>query len=145
MLTLHHIGITTRNLRRLEAFYRDHFGAQVVRRGGWPGGQQGFDQCMGLHDSAVRIVLLRCGAAHLELFEFTRPQTLPAAEASVAREGLTHLAFQVSDCRAEYARLSAAGMRFNAQPLLTPVGAWFTYGHDPDGNIVELIQPPPGD
>ena len=63
----------------------------------------------------------------------------------MAREGLTHLAFQVSDCRAEYARLSAAGMRFNAPPLLTPVGAWFTYGHDPDGNIVELIQPPPGD
>jgi predicted enzyme related to lactoylglutathione lyase len=33
-------------------------------------------------------------------------------------------------------------MTFHAPPLTMPSGGVFAYGRDPDGNVVELLQPP---
>ena len=61
----------------------------------------------------------------------------------VCDQGITHICLQVTDIDAEYARLSAAGMRFHCAPQTAPGLCRATYGRDPDGNIVELIEPDP--
>ena len=58
---------------------------------------------------------------------------------------------EVVDIDAEYARLTAAGMRFNSPPISSPddvdkagLKVRVTYGRDPDGNSIELLETRPG-
>jgi hypothetical protein len=57
----------------------------------------------------------------------------------VCDHGITHLCLNVTDIDKEYERLNAAGMRFHCPPQ--HMGALkATYGRDPDGNVVELLE-----
>ena len=142
---LHHASITTRDIQRLAAFYRDLLGFEVVLETSWDGGNPAADAIYGLGDTAVRMVMLRTANAALELFEFVRPLGRAGdPERPVNDAGITHICLAVDDIEAEYARLSAAGMRFNCPPRHAPGLCKATYGRDPDGNIVELMEPEPG-
>ena len=79
--------------------------------------------------------------ARLEVFEFATPIQDRGSLRSVAKPGFSHIAFEVDDVFAEYERLQGA-MAFHAPPLEMPGGGIFAYGRDPDGNVVELLQPP---
>jgi predicted enzyme related to lactoylglutathione lyase len=74
----------------------------------------------------------------IELFEYHTPE--PRAGDSnrpVCDHGITHICLDVTDVKAEYERLVAAGMTFHCPPQ--DLGAaWATYGRDPDGNVIEL-------
>lgn len=50
------------------------------------------------------------------------------------------LVFTVTDIYAEYARLSAAGVRFIEKPTVRPWGAINMSFYDPDGNAVYMRQ-----
>ncbi len=52
------------------------------------------------------------------------------------------MCFVVDDCQADYERLVAAGMDFHCPPMGGGTGAKLTYGRDPDGNIIELLELP---
>ena len=54
--------------------------------------------------------------------------------------GITHLCLQVEDIDGEYERLKAAGMTFHCAPQKAGKGLRATYGRDPDGNVVELLE-----
>jgi catechol 2,3-dioxygenase-like lactoylglutathione lyase family enzyme len=57
----------------------------------------------------------------------------------VCDHGITHICLDVVDIDTEYERLRAAGMTFHCPPQ--GVGALrATYGRDPDGNVVELLE-----
>ena len=144
ILGLHHASITTGNLDRLTAFYRDQLGFAVVLETGWDGDNAQADTIFGLTGSAVRMVMLRTANAFLELFEFAHPASPErGADRPVFHQGLTHICIAVSDLEAEYARLSAAGMPFNSAPQLVPGLCRAVYGRDPDGNLIEFIEPDP--
>jgi hypothetical protein len=49
---------------------------------------------------------------------------------------------QVTDIEAEYERLKAAGMVFHCPPQSVGSELVATYGRDPDGNVVELLEVP---
>jgi catechol 2,3-dioxygenase-like lactoylglutathione lyase family enzyme len=84
--------------------------------------------------------MLRRGDSMLELFEFSFPDPRPqAASRPACDHGFTHVCFLVEDVAAEQARCEAAGMRFHSKPA-SAGGLAFTYGRDPDGNVVELLQ-----
>jgi hypothetical protein len=52
---------------------------------------------------------------------------------------ITHIRLDVTDVDAEYARLQAAGMVSHCPPQGN--GALrATYGRDPDGNVIELLE-----
>jgi hypothetical protein len=53
--------------------------------------------------------------------------------------GLHHASITTADIQ----RLKAAGMRFHCPPQYLAGLCGATYGRDPDGNIVELMQPDP--
>ncbi len=139
---LHHASITTPNRDRLVAFYRDQLGFAVVRESSWSGGAATADAIFGLADSAVKMTMLRTANAFLEIFEFDHPAGRPGdPDRPVCDAGVTHVCLCVTDIHAEHARLSAAGMRFHCPPQPATGVGWATYGRDPDGNIVELIEP----
>jgi catechol 2,3-dioxygenase-like lactoylglutathione lyase family enzyme len=138
---LHHASITTKNLDRLREFYCSQFGFVEVLASEWAGDNPTADAIFGLPGSAVRMVMLRADNAFLELFEFAHPQGRAGDPLRpVCDAGYTHICIAVDDIDADYARLTAAGMTFNCPPQNARGLGRATYGRDPDGNLVELIQ-----
>ena len=135
---IHHTAISTPDLERALAFYRDLLGATLVTDFEWPVGLEVADRIVGLQGSSARAVMLRLGNAMIELFEFSAPKPRPGdPERPVSDHGITHICLDVSDVDAEYDRLLGAGMRFHCPPQ--QLGALrTTYGRDPDGNVIEL-------
>lgn len=141
---LHHASITTADLDRLRRFYCDLLGFEVAFEYAWDAGNAAADAIYGLRDSAVRMAMLHTANACLELFEFANPIGKPGdPQRPICDQGYTHICLQVADIDAEYRRLRAAGMEFNCPPQTMPGLCSATYGRDPDGNIVELMEPDP--
>jgi catechol 2,3-dioxygenase-like lactoylglutathione lyase family enzyme len=137
---LHHCAIATDNIERLVEFYCGAFGFQQVNEGRWDIGNQVLDSIVGLKDTAARYAMLRAGHCFLELFQYSSPTPAPGDPRRRACDpGLTHLCLSVTDIDAEFERLSALGMHFHAPPFRSDVMRT-TYGRDPDGNIVELME-----
>lgn len=139
---IHHIAVSTPNLDRIVAFYRDVIGAEVVYEGGWEQGSDVIDGIVGLKGSAAKQAMLKMGNAYLEFFEYVSPAGATKDPGyGVNDHGYTHFALDVQDIDAEYERLSANGMTFHCAPPAfegRPVRA--TYGRDPDGNVIEIQQ-----
>ena len=137
---VHHTGISTPDLDRAIHFYRDQLGFEVLTRFIMPPGSPGMDEMLALPGVGFSAALMRLGRTMIEVFQFTDPEPAEApARRRVCDHGLTHLCFQVDDVKAEYERLSAAGMVFHCAPK-SGDGATYVYGRDPDGNAIELIE-----
>jgi len=135
---IHHTAISTPDLDRALAFYRDLLGLRVVADFAWPVGTEVADRITGLHESSARAVMLQAGNAFVELFQYQTPAPRPGdPRRPVADHGITHLCFDVTELDAEYERLRAAGMTFHCPPQDLG-GVRSTYGRDPDGNVIEL-------
>lgn len=140
MISVNHVAISTPDVDRLAAFYRDAFGFTESFQYVWNKGDRVIDTIMGLPDSAGRAVMLELGLMSLELFQFSDP--VPRAgnpERPVCDHGITHVCFKVDDVQSEYARLQSAGMAFHSPPQQVG-GLSCVYGRDPDGNVIELLE-----
>lgn len=116
----HHVAICTPNFATLRTFYVDTLGLHVV--GGFPG---------------RNIIFIDAGSTTIELIERHEPLHR-------ARQGLTHLAFQINDIDAAYSELSAKGVSFHVLPKPFPDDqpqVRLAFFKDPDGNDLELVQP----
>ena len=141
ILGIHHTAIATRDIEALSAWYIDMFGLEKRCDDGWANAPE-LDQIVGLQNSAARFMLLSGGNHCIELFEFSSPDSEDhTPNRPVNKPGFTHVCFAVDDIVAEHARLSAAGMKFFSTPTIAagrPLVA--SYGRDPDGNVIELLQ-----
>ena len=138
---IHHTAISTGDMERALRFYKDLLGFEEVFNFEWQAGNTVVDNITGLRDSAAQVVMLRAGNACVELFQYAAPS--PKAgdpNRPVCDHGITHLCLEVSDIEDEYARLKAAGMHFHCPPQGAGNGLRATYGRDPDGNVVELLE-----
>lgn len=134
----HHVAISTPDLERALAFYRDLLGLEEIGRTHWPAGTRQINRVLGLEDSAATQVMLQGHNLCLELFQFSLPETRPEeGERPVNRHGITHFCLDVKGIDALYQRLLEAGVRFHAPPQDFG-GAKATYARDPDGNVFEL-------
>lgn len=135
-----HTAISTPDLDRLARFYCEVLGFTCLSEGDWPVGSGVIDEVIGLNGSSARSVVLGLDGTAVELFEFRSPQPAPqSADRPACDHGYTHLCLGVTDMQAEYARLSAAGMRFHSPPRRMG-RVMMAYGRDPDGNIIELFE-----
>lgn len=141
---LHHVSITTGNFDRMVDFYCDLLGFTVALEFSWDGDSPTSDAIFALEDTAVRMAMLKTSNAFFEIFEFSNPVgKANEPQRPVCDKGVTHMCLTVGDIDGEYARLLAAGMRFHCPPQMAQGLCRATYGRDPDGNIVELIEPEP--
>ena len=139
---INHVAISTGDIVSLSAFYQETLGFEEVFKLNWDVGDQTLDNITGLNDSSAKIIMLKCGNACLELFEYQTPPPKPGDEnRPVCDHGITHLCLQVTDIDSEYNRLKNAGMRFHCPPQ-TVGDLRATYGRDPDGNVIELLEAP---
>ncbi len=137
---IHHTAVSTPDMERALAFYRDLLGLVVVSDFTWPSGFSTADAITGLEDSSARVVMLRAGNAMIELFEFASPEPRPAeAGRPVCDHGITHICLDVVDVESEYRRLKDAGVVFHCEPQNLGMTI-ATYGRDPDGNVFELLE-----
>ena len=76
----------------------------------------------------------------IEIWQYVNPKTPDVTEeGSLETLGYTHACFEVDDAWAEHKRLKALGVPFLSEPEQT-VNAVTVFGHDPDGNLFELLQ-----
>jgi catechol 2,3-dioxygenase-like lactoylglutathione lyase family enzyme len=121
ILATHHIALATMHFDRLREFYTETLGLPVL--GGFP---------------EQRILFLDAGTTAIELAEEAETER-PAGAC-----GWAHIALEVKDVDAAYTVLSARGVPFHIPPEDFPPDApavRIAFCTDPDGNVIELLQP----
>ena len=140
-----HTNLVARDWRRLAAFYVEVFGCEPV-----PGERdlsgEWLDRCTGLSGARIRGQHLRLpghgeGGPMLEVFSYD--DLAEQGEPTANRLGFGHIAFEVDDVPATFARFLAAGGSALGELVRTPAGSrdgWLqvVYARDPEGNIVEI-------
>jgi len=111
---------------------------------GWNGDNVQADTIWGFSGSAMRMVMLRTANALLELFGFAYPVTPERSEDRPGyHQGITHICIRVSvsgsRIRPALRRRNALQQRAKNIPGLCRA----VYGRDPDGKLIELIEPDP--
>jgi catechol 2,3-dioxygenase-like lactoylglutathione lyase family enzyme len=127
ILSTHHVALTTRDFAQLRAFYAQMLGLPVV------GGFAGYN-----------IVFLAAGSTTIELIEEGKEGQAADGANRADRAGWNHLALEVEDVDVAYAELAARGVPFTVVPEDFPPEApalRIAFLRDPEGNLVELVQP----
>jgi catechol 2,3-dioxygenase-like lactoylglutathione lyase family enzyme len=139
----HHTALHVLDLERSAKFYVDGLGLRLVQE--WRSGPY-IGELFARPGVGVRALLLTAGdgAFHLELVQVDAPP--PAVDPSEANPGTAHLAFSGIDVMELFRRMTALGYGALSQPVAPTsgpnAGGLLVYLLDPDGNRVELIQPP---
>ena len=132
---IHHINVQISNRERTRDWYTKVLGAEFLDRG------------PELNDRQLQ---LRLGSAEIHFTETPRPSTIPSS----------HVALEVDDWDAMLAHLEKLGIphartfRASTRPNIggtdpyqgrrEDTGEHYTYIHDPDGNMIELVYHPLG-
>lgn len=139
---IHHAAVVVSDLDRSIAFYTDLFGGDVALR---------IDdiedpriaRLQGVARLRMSIAMIAFGPVRFELIQFDDPVGRGEAPRSIDL-GCAHLAFEVADVEAAYARLRSEDVDFEAPPVHLeegPAAGWVIfYGRDPDGNRFEVLQ-----
>ena len=118
MISLHHTHLMASDVDATIAFWRDHFGAEVVFDGDFAG---------------ARNVFLRLGQGRLHLYAQPPKRSGPAT--------VHHLGIETDDLHALVGRLKAAGVSVTDVRELP--AASYAMAQGPDGLLLELFQPNP--
>ncbi|TAK37183.1 MAG: VOC family protein [Chloroflexota bacterium] len=138
-----HAAINTNDFEGTVAFYRDAFGFTVE----WQIEMAGefLSTISGLSEPRARIAMLTAGTQSIEVWQYLEP----LGEDKRARPhdlGITHFGLVLTDLQKAYEELQSKGVRFNCPPQLVSGGrmkGWSaTYCYDPNGILLELMQPP---
>jgi catechol 2,3-dioxygenase-like lactoylglutathione lyase family enzyme len=132
---IHHVNVQVSNRERTRDWYTNVLGAEFLDRG------------PELNDRQLQ---LRLGSAEIHFTETPHPSTIPSS----------HFALEVDDWEAMLGHLRGLGIphtrtfRGSTRPNIggtdpyqgrrEDTGEHFTYIHDPDGNMIELVYHPLG-
>jgi catechol 2,3-dioxygenase-like lactoylglutathione lyase family enzyme len=136
-LQAHHVGVTVSDLDRAVAFYRDTLGLPVLAR--FSVGGEAFATGVGVDDARADFVHLDAGGARIELVAYD-PEGDAADVGPVNRPGTTHVGLSVDDVEAVYESLPD-GVETRSPPQRTESGTKILFLSDPEGNLVELLEP----
>jgi catechol 2,3-dioxygenase-like lactoylglutathione lyase family enzyme len=142
----HHTSFTVADVERGVAFWQGVMGFEVIevglREGAWLGA------VVGVPGARCRIAHLRGHGLHLELIQYLEPAGGEDVPGPPDRPGTAHVAFLVEDIAAQAERMVAAGGAWQGRITRCTSGpssgCLAAYLRDPNGILVELVQPSAG-
>ncbi|KQV19251.1 MULTISPECIES: VOC family protein [unclassified Kitasatospora] len=142
-----HVAMVTEDIERLTDFYVRLFDAEVAKRLELT--TPCFGAGVGVPGATATTVHLRIPGAQtvLELTQYDRHVRAGTTPAPSNTTGLRHVALAVADIAAAAAELRDQQVEVVGGPVEVDApaaarGVKFLYLRDPDGNLVELIEPP---
>ena len=139
---IRHAAIVVRDLNKCLQFYEFFFELERVSDDIEAGSF--IEQVVGLEDVKLQWVKLRTpNGVLIELLKYQSPESphKPIEAQASHQIGHSHLAFTVDDIRLFNERLVSNGGSIVNPPALNPQGtAIVCYIHDPEGNILEIVQ-----
>ncbi|KDE59768.1 hypothetical protein EL22_17830 [Halostagnicola sp. A56] len=137
-----HYGLNVQDIERSLEFYRDQLGFEIDRR--FPVSDVQSD-IVGVDGVAGEIAFLDAGGFEIELITYDAPENDVVHEIADGHDvGVAHICITVDDINGLYEELTPAVEFVNA-PQTVGNGADIAYARDPDGNYVELYEPPVAD
>lgn len=105
---------------------------------------------LGVGEHWVKGALLRLGsgpnATRLDLLEWIRPRNQEKSPLKLTDPGMVRIALATTNFEADFAELRDRGVEFISEPIYRPLEdgrevPLFVCFYDPDGNVLELVQP----
>lgn len=138
-----HVAIVTSNMDQLIEFYGGIIGSELQGRAMVGPGPQS-DTMSGLKNARLEGAWLPAGNMLLEFWQFHSPVSPPrTANATILDRGYTHICLETDDLDDDMAQMLGAGATAICDPVETP-SVRVQFAHDPEGNIVELLEPRAG-
>jgi len=135
---IHHAGLTVGQLERSVEFYTKYFGLRLLSRNELRGRM--ISAQTDLEGAVIDTALLAGENALLELLCYRAPVGRPA-KLRACDPGAAHVCMVVQDLDATYEAMRADGVPLHAHPAQLGAGTKMMYVRDPDGIMVEVIQP----
>jgi glyoxylase I family protein len=142
---LNHIAVTVSDTERSLAFYCGLLGLEQVEQHPLEGDK--IEKALGLAGARAKSTRLAAPGTPsilIDLMEFERPAVGKSLAPSGA-VGSTHFCLAVDGLAEAYDSLKAQGVEFVSEPVefaLTEGSVTVVFTHDPDGNVVELVDQP---
>lgn len=134
-----HIANTVHDHTTMVAFYEKLLGRKA-RRSIVQEKRPTLDDVVNINDIAIKGAWVNAGNMEIEVWEYTRPKTpKPSGDRKLDEIGYNAFALEVSDLKAEQARLKKLGIRL-AGPVVSMGGWKVQYGYDPEGNLFSVQQ-----
>lgn len=134
-----HYGLNVSAMDPALEFYRDRLGLEVDRRFPVSDVQS---EIVGVDGVEGEIVFLEAGGFEIELIAYSAPDNETVHDSASGHDvGVAHICLAVDDVDGRYEELSPDVDFVNA-PRTVGNGARIAYARDPDGNYVELYEPP---
>ncbi|PYI53758.1 VOC family protein [Paenibacillus flagellatus] len=123
---IEHVGVMVSNMEASIAFYRDVLGLELQGTIGHP-------------DEAIKLAFMGAPGANE-----TQVELVEGYNGGLPAEGkVHHIAFTVDDLESEIARIEKLGVTFIDPAITTlPNGARYRFFYGPDGEWLELFEPP---
>lgn len=139
---VNHLAVSVPDLGKAIRFYCDLLGFEKVEQASWKADSamsESAAKLMGIAGTAADAAHLRGSNMLIEIFQFKECNAkVQDPDRPVIDHGITHICLAVQDLDKEFARLRAAGMRFDGVPTKVAPGVRTVYGRDPFGNVIEL-------
>ncbi|MBZ6495915.1 VOC family protein [Natrinema longum] len=136
-LSAHHVGITVSDLEETLAFYRDVLGLPVADRFGVGG--EAFSDAVGVEGASADFAHLEADGTRIELVEY-EPEARGSPAAGLNQPGATHVGLSVDDLEA-FADALPADVPTISGPRTTESGTTIMFLRDPEGNLIEVLEP----
>jgi glyoxylase I family protein len=147
-----HVNINCSDYDRSKAFY-EVLGFKEVLRVPETNSEE-LAAAVGMPPSRVRGALLELSGPEaksgmiIDLLEWIEPKDEAPPYAHLYHYGIARIALQTTDLDADMAKLEDAGAAFLSEPVRMPpesgLPARFVCFKDPDGTVLELVEPGPG-
>ena len=140
-----HTGITVANLERSLAFWRDVLGFEPSHRAHHTGDLAG--EVTGVPGAEILLAVLKGYGHKIELLEYLAPSDRKHIYLRPCDVGSVHVALTVDNLDAVLSAIAASGWKAAGKPQTLKTGPnagkRVVYVRDPDGTIIEFMQPAP--
>lgn len=138
-----HIGISVLDLNKMVKFYQDATGFELVEQISIENNTIA-DQVFGIDSIAYQTAVLKGPNMLLELTQFENQTDTVINNMPVYGPGMTHTCYQTASENSGYNKFKSAGASMLSrgdEPIdLGGYGVTYAYGHDPEGNMLEMEQ-----